>query len=115
MNDFNVLYKRYLKERENLDVIENYGGFLLYKFENNHCFVNDCYVIPELRKKGVAREFIELVKNQCRQKDIKIIFCQSDENANGHDIARDSIQAVGFKEWAKNGAVTTYFMGVSNG
>ena len=48
------LYGQYVKERENINVIETEGGFVSYFISKNFIFIKDLYVIPELRMTGIA-------------------------------------------------------------
>lgn len=49
------LYGQYLDERENKEILENEYGFVTYKFLNsNECYIQDIYIIPEMRKQGLS-------------------------------------------------------------
>jgi hypothetical protein len=58
------LFKEYLKERENKEVIENEYGFLIYKIfgKDKECFIADFYIRPAFRKTVVVGNFINELK-----------------------------------------------------
>lgn len=56
------LYKDYIKEREDKEIIESDEGFATYKiFNNGECYLQDIYVIPEQRKSGLATQMADQV------------------------------------------------------
>lgn len=56
------LYKEYIKEREDKDIIESDSGFATYKiFNNGECYLQDIYVVPNKRKSGLASEMADQV------------------------------------------------------
>ena len=63
------LYAEYLKERENKTIIESENGFITYQiFDNGICYIQDIYVIPEMRKSGLTTSMqnavIEIAKSK---------------------------------------------------
>jgi GNAT superfamily N-acetyltransferase len=63
------LFKQYILERTDRQIIETEYGFATYAFtDHNTVYIEDIYVIPEYRKRGLASEFAneiaELAKNK---------------------------------------------------
>lgn len=60
------LYARYIEEREGAILIEHPYGFAIYKLEPSYCYLQDIYVLPELRKSGhgvsLMNEVVEVAK-----------------------------------------------------
>ena len=46
----------YLKERENVDSVENQYGFATYIISGEECYVKDIYIFPAFRNKTQASE-----------------------------------------------------------
>lgn len=64
------LYGKYIKEREDKDIIESDKGFATYKiFANGECYLQDLYVIPECRKTGLATEMADKVVEIAREQN----------------------------------------------
>ncbi len=60
---FTSHYANYIKERDGKSVIENGHGFVVYKMFPNQkeCYIEDMYVKPESRMKGIGKEFLDQV------------------------------------------------------
>lgn len=54
----NSLYAKYMKERQNAEILENESGFVVYKFLEKECFINEMFVDTNKRSKGVGRALI---------------------------------------------------------
>lgn len=57
------LHEEYLKERESLEVLNVKGGFAIYKILEKSLYIKDIYVIPELRKTGLASEMADHLRD----------------------------------------------------
>jgi ribosomal protein S18 acetylase RimI-like enzyme len=56
------LYGNYIRERENMGIVESDKGFATYCFyDNGECYLKDLYVTPEFRKTHVATEMADEV------------------------------------------------------
>jgi ribosomal protein S18 acetylase RimI-like enzyme len=102
------LYASYLKEREGLDVLETYQGFVTYKFRGPDCYIQDVYVLPEFRMYGVASFMADQVAELAKRAGIRILTGSVDANANGADASDKVLRAYGMKPYAKEGFVTYY-------
>lgn len=107
------LYEKYIKERENLDVINTDRGFIAYKFENENCLINDYYVLPEYRQQGHGYFLANQVFELCKELGIKKVFCQSDERANECALSTYTIEHFGFELYHKDGPINHFVMEVS--
>lgn len=105
----NSMYEKYIKERENLDVIKNEFGFICYRIEKDHCFINDYFVLEEHRRKGIGYSLADQVFEICKQKGIKEVYCQTDDTANGALLSAHTILNYGFVAVSKDGNVTCYY------
>lgn len=54
-------YKAYIKERENFETLEHHHGFATYQIVDKFIYLKDIYVIPEMRKRHVAKEIADAV------------------------------------------------------
>ena len=106
------MYGKYVKEREGLDEIKTDKGFIHYKMVGESCIISDYFVLPEFRREGHGDFLGNMVFEICKDAGIKTVYCQSDEDANRHDISRAAILAFGFKEIDKNENIHIYSMGV---
>jgi GNAT superfamily N-acetyltransferase len=79
------LYKEYLKEREDKDIVESEKGFATFKtFENGECYLQDIYVVPSERKNGVATEMANKVVEIAKERQCTLLVgsvCTEDQNA----------------------------------
>jgi ribosomal protein S18 acetylase RimI-like enzyme len=56
------LYSKYLEERTNTQIIETPQGFCTYKFlEDNTCYLEDIFTLPEFRRSNVASNLADQV------------------------------------------------------
>lgn len=55
------LYAKYIKELKNYDIVEDEFGFASYGFEEDCCYIEDIYVVPEKRKDGIASKYADRV------------------------------------------------------
>lgn len=109
-------YKAYLKEREGLEVIDHKHGFIIWRmFERQGDkigFINDYWVMPEQRRKGLGFKLADQAILKMKKKGAKVVLCQSDERANGHELSRKTILNYGFQEVEKDGSIIHYALEV---
>lgn len=106
------MYAKYVKEREDLDEIKTDKGFIHYKMIGESCIINDCFVLKEHRRSGHGHFLGDQVFELCKERGIKTVYCQSDTEANNHEISRQSILSFGFKEIEKVDTIYIYSMEV---
>lgn len=61
------LFLRYKKERENVESIQVDGGFITYKFLPDYCYIEDFYIVPELRRTGLIYDLASQVEEIARK------------------------------------------------
>lgn len=103
------LWKQYLKEREDVDVIETETGFATYRFRGADCYIKDIYVKPECRQKGAASEIADKISSIAKAAGIFILTGSVDGRANGADISRKVLIGYGMAPYRTEGNVTYYF------
>lgn len=86
------LYAKYIKERQDLDIIEREHGFLSYRIEDNHLFIADLFVEKEHRGNGLVQDMVNEVENIASEFNRKYLMATVCPNTNNADI---SIKVVG--------------------
>lgn len=90
------LYGRYIKERENRDIIEREHGFATYAFVDKMCYIVDVYVVPEQRQKGVASSLIREIEGVAIDQGATVIATTADPQTAGCSESMQAILAYGF-------------------
>lgn len=108
-----INYKKYLLEREDLDVLECDSGFIAFKKIPDGLFISEHYILPEKRKMGIGHMLANAVFGMALKGNIETVFCQCDESANGFDVAKINIENFGFEKYDQVGTVHHYKMEVS--
>lgn len=62
------LFGKYIKERNNKEIVENEKGFMTYYFIGDACYIEDVYVLPEYRRTKQCVEFGEQVEKIAKEK-----------------------------------------------
>lgn len=65
------MYQDYVKEREGLETYQSEFGFALYKIQSDECYIQDIYVVPEIRKSHVATQMADAVAVIAKSKGCK--------------------------------------------
>ena len=60
-------FAKYIKERENKEVIEDEYGFATYLYENDYVYIEDIYVIPEKRKDKIASKYADAIALEAKE------------------------------------------------
>lgn len=90
------MYAAYLKERENLDVLETDYGFAIVRQMSDCLYLQDIYVKPEFRKQGKGREMLSIVEDAARELGYKKLLGSCSPPAAGSDASLRAIMACGF-------------------
>jgi len=62
-------YARYLTEKTNKSIVETETGFAMYSFpDSTTVYIEDIYVLPELRKAGEAAEMADRIVEIAKSK-----------------------------------------------
>lgn len=64
------LYAKYLRERTDDQILETNEGFVTYKYinEGKAVYIMDIFVLPHLRKEGLAARLADLVVLEAKEK-----------------------------------------------
>ena len=89
------LYKEYIKEREDLELIETDHGFITYKVNDDHVFIDTLYVTPKYRSTGEARKLAEEVYKLTKKNRAMCCVCT---DANNWKKSKKFIEHMGYKE-----------------
>lgn len=76
------LYAKYIKEREDLELLSTEDAFLTYKIGDGWAFIQDLYVVPENRKSYVASKLADKVVEIAIERGCTELYGQVDKNAN---------------------------------
>jgi diamine N-acetyltransferase len=69
-------------------------GFSL-EFHGRDCLLDEFYVVPEHRSKGIGRAAVDFAIAECRRLDIKAVHLEADHfNVRGHEFYK----RLGFKD-----------------
>ena len=91
------LYAKYIKERENSEIVETDYGFATFKiFDNGEVYVVDVYVEPKLRRQGKASELLDKIQEVTKPLGSKVLTTSVDLNANGVENSLNAIYKYGF-------------------
>ena len=102
------LYAKYKKERENKETLENDYGFCIYEETPLGIYIEDLYVLPEVRKSGIASNFANEVKEIAKSKGLTYLFTSADKKALGWETSVKAIESYGFKLIKQEGTVLWY-------
>ena len=107
------MYEKYIKERENLEMLKTDKGFICYRIDFPSCVINDYCVLPEFRQEGHGYFLANQVFELCKQAGVKTVHCFSDDRAIGSALSEFTIYNFGFELLSKDGHVSEYKMEVS--
>ena len=99
------LYAEYVKERLGETVLEDDYGFISYhiEFGSKVCVINDLYVRPEYRRKGLGTQLGDQALKAARESGCNIILCYIWPSAIGSTEAMMAILGYGFRLKAVEG------------
>lgn len=92
-----TFYAKYIKDREELVILENEFGFITYKISGKECFLANMYIDENQRQKGKGRELISQLSEIAHAKSCDVISANihiNDKNASKTLLAA---LIVGFK------------------
>ena len=90
------LYKEYIKERENADIIIKGDGFLKYNIINGICLVADIFVREESRNILVTQMMRE-VTSIAKESGCLLLEAHVHLNTNNPELSLKACLAFGFK------------------
>lgn len=81
------LFLRYKQERENIQSIQVDGAFITYKLLPEYCYIEDFYVVPELRGSGLIYELASKVEQIAKEAGYKKMLGSVVIGTNGAEIS----------------------------
>lgn len=104
------MYAEYIREREGKEILQHEHGFTIYGYncvpgvDFPHVYLQDNYVRPEHRKKGIAREMADQIAQQAKDAGFKVMLGSVDGNAKGAHESLLVLIAYGMKLFLVDGA-----------
>ena len=95
--DSHGMWKSYLKERENAEVIELEHGFAIIRPMADALYLQDIYVIPEQRQTGYGRKLLEVAEVRAKELGYSKILGSCSPGASGSTVSLKAILACGFE------------------
>lgn len=91
------LYRAYLKERENAELLERPWGWCSYRVEADHVYLIDIYVLPQYRQHGKGTELLVAVEGVTREVGRPAVLGSIATNVPGADRMYAIMFGLGFK------------------
>lgn len=106
------LFKQYLLERENTELISTEQGFITYRFEPEYCYIIDIYVLPEHRKSGLGVKLEEMVIVRAKEKGYNKLLGSVDLNANNYVDSLAILERINYKQAWQDGSTLYLIKGI---
>lgn len=94
---FGDMYKQYIKDGEQAEVVEFEYGFLVLKYEGPYLYIETIYVAPEVRKTGYGREMLEYAEERVLSEGLMGVLGSCSPGRKGATISMKSMLACGFE------------------
>lgn len=91
------LYEKYLSERVNKKLLKFKNAFATYVIEGEECYIEDIYVLPEIRQKGVASALANEITKIAKEAGCTYLTGSIDPTTNGATESMKALLAYGFK------------------
>lgn len=91
------LYKLYVKERLDQEVIEMDHGFITYKINDNEVFIQDMFVRDGYRKQHFGKTLVDRVEEIARENNKKYVTATILPSAGGATVSLLGALSIGFK------------------
>lgn len=85
------LYAKYLKEREGKETYEIEEGFITYVIENDECYIETIYVMPDFRRLDIGTRLADHVTKIAKKAGCTYLSGTVDPTTDG---ATDSMKAL---------------------
>ncbi len=92
-----TLYAKYIKEREDQDVIENETGFITYLITEKECFISNMFIDESIRIQGKGRELINEIAGIALEKGCEYLSAAVRMNDKNCSKTLSAALAVGFQ------------------
>lgn len=105
------MFAAYLEEREGATLLRHTCGFGVYKNLLLHAgYLQDIWVKPEFRKKGVGREILAMAVAEAKKSNKTTLLGSTDVTANNATESAKAILSCGFQILKVEGNMIWYFM-----
>lgn len=91
------MLSRYLKERQNVDTIQNEYGFATYQINADSCYIIDIWVNPEFRNKNIASQIADEITDIAKKNGCLYILGSICPEANNSTDSLKVLLAYGMK------------------
>lgn len=96
MKSKNSLYADYIKERAGAGIVETKFGFATFSYMvENIVYIQDVYVKPKYRKKGIAKSFADKICNLAIKEGKSVLLASIDASARGSEVSLKVFEAYG--------------------
>lgn len=91
------LYANYIKERLGKEVLSFRNAFITYIIDGEECYMEDIYVAPQARRKGVGTAITDEVVKRAKEAGCKYVTGSVDPTTNGATESMKALLSYGFK------------------
>ncbi len=91
------MWKAYIKEREGAEILELEHGFAIVRPLQDCLYLQDIYVVPEMRKTGYGRQILEIVEETATKMGFDKVLGSCSPGAAGSTVSIKAILACGFE------------------
>lgn len=97
------LYKQYVEERTASHVIETDSGFVKYQFIDDGVYIEDIFIVKEMRKERAASEFADIVADEARIYGYRTMYGSVCVDAKNPDISMKVLLGYGMTPFRCDG------------
>lgn len=91
------LYGDYILEREGREIVESEHGFASYKIMGSECYIQEIYVVPEMRTTKIASQMADKIAELAKEKGCKYLTGSVCPTMNGATTSLRVLLSYGFK------------------
>lgn len=56
-----MMWSLYVKEKSGVETVSDEHGFLCYKIHGEECYLEDIFILPEYRQRGIGSDLLDKV------------------------------------------------------
>lgn len=102
------LWANYIWEREGKKMLERPEGFATYIFLDEHCYIEDIYIVPEARNTDIAQSLIGQIALEAKHKGYTKLLGSAIIGKYGTDKSLSMAIKQGFKLLSANNNMIYY-------
>lgn len=91
------LYKDYLEERTDIEILEREDGFATYSISGEECYIRDIFVVKEKRNQHAAASMANEISDIAISRGCKYLTGTVSPTAKGSDVSLKVLMAYGMK------------------